>query len=106
MRATILFVFAVLLAIGGVSAQSPTPIGVQAASATAATSTTSVPATADVHSIPDAINLLEQIKAALERLDELPGRRRPAANLRQARLGSCRLSISSLARSCDTGSPC
>jgi len=77
MRATILFVFAVLLAVGGVSAQSPTPIVVQAASATAATSTTSVPATADVHSIPDAINLLEQIKvlakqkAALERLDEL-----------------------------------
>jgi len=74
--------FAVLLAVGGVSAQSPTPIVVQAASATAATSTTSVPATADVHSIPDAINLLEQIKAAndevlakqkaaLERLDEL-----------------------------------
>ncbi len=41
-----------------------------------------MPATADVHSIPDAINLLEQIKAAndevlakqkaaLERLDEL-----------------------------------
>ena len=82
MRATILFVFAVLLAVGGVSAQSPTPIVVQAASATAATSTTSVPVTADVHSIPDAINLLEQIKAAndevlakqkaaLERLDEL-----------------------------------
>jgi len=82
MRATILFVFAVLLAVGGVGAQSPTPIVVQAASAMAATSTTSVPATADVHSIPDAINLLEQIKAAndevlakqkaaLERLDEL-----------------------------------
>ena len=82
MRATILFVFAVLLAVGGVSAQSPTPIVIQATSATAATSTTSVPATTDVHSIPDAINLLEQIeaandevlakqKAALERLDEL-----------------------------------
>ena len=82
MRATILFVFAVLLAVGGVSAQSPTPIVVQAASATAAISTTSAPAAADVHSIPDAIKLLEQIKAAndevlakqkaaLERLDEL-----------------------------------
>jgi hypothetical protein len=82
MRATILSVFAVLLAVGGVSAQSPTPIVVQAASATAATSTTSAPAAADVHSIPDAIKLLEQIKAAndevlakqkaaLERLDEL-----------------------------------
>jgi len=80
MRATILFVFAVLLAVGGVSTQSPTPIVVQAASATAATSTTSVPA-ADVHSIPDAIKLPEQIKAAndealakqkaaLERLDD------------------------------------
>ena len=84
MRATILFVFAVLLAVGGVSAQSPTPIVVQAASATAAKSTTSAPAATatDARSIPDAIKLLEQIKsandevlakqkAALERLDEL-----------------------------------
>jgi hypothetical protein len=82
MRATILFVFAVLLAVGGVSAQSPTPIVVQAASTTAAKSTTSAPAAPDVHSVPDAIKLLEQIKsandevlakqkAALARLDEL-----------------------------------
>ena len=84
MRAKILFVFAVLLASGGASAQSPTPIVVQAASGTTVTSTSSKSATAatDVHSIPDAIKLLEQIKAAnnevlakqkaaLERLDEL-----------------------------------
>jgi len=84
MRATILFIFAVLLAVVGVSAQSPTPIVVQAASATAATSTSSKPAptATDAHSIPDAMKLLEQIKAAndevlakqktaLERLDQL-----------------------------------
>jgi hypothetical protein len=84
MRATIPFIFAALLVTGGVNAQSPTPIVVQAASAIAATSTSSkAAATApDVHSIPDAIKLLEQIKAAndevlakqkaaLERLDEL-----------------------------------
>ena len=82
MRAKILFVFAAFLAVGAVSAQSPKPIVVQAASATTATSTTSAPIAADVHSIPDAIKLLEQIKAAndevlakqkaaLERLDEL-----------------------------------
>ena len=84
MRAKILFVFAVLLAAGGASAQSPTPIVVQAASGTTVTSTSSKSAAAatDVHSIPDAIKLLEQIKAAnnevlakqkaaLERLDEL-----------------------------------
>ncbi|MDP9187447.1 MAG: hypothetical protein M3O72_08855 [Verrucomicrobiota bacterium] len=61
------------------SARNPPP---QLSSATAAISTTSVQAAADVHSIPDAIKLLEQIKAAndevlakqkaaLERLDEL-----------------------------------
>jgi cell shape-determining protein MreC len=74
-----------LLFIAAASAQSPAPIVVQAAnSGTNATSTTSAaaaPAT-DVHSIPDAIKLLEQVKAAndevlakqkaaLERLDEL-----------------------------------
>jgi hypothetical protein len=84
MRVTILFIFAALLATGGVNAQSPTPIVVQAASAIAATSTSSKSAATatDVRSIPDAIKLLEQIKAAndevlakqkaaLERLDEL-----------------------------------
>ena len=54
-----------LLILGIASAQSPTPIIVQAANATAAKSTTtSVAATADVQSIPDAIKLLEKIKAA------------------------------------------
>jgi len=84
MRAKVLFVFALLLASGAVRAQAPTPIVVQAASATAQTSTSSkaVATETDVHSIPDAIKLLEQIKAAndevlakqkaaLERLDEL-----------------------------------
>jgi hypothetical protein len=82
MRAKILFFFSLLLVCAAASAQSPTPIIVQAASATAAKSTTSASAAADVHSIPDAIKLLEQIKAAndevlakqkaaLERLDEL-----------------------------------
>ena len=82
MRAKILFVFPLLLALGAASAQSPAPVIVQAASATAAKSTTTAPAATDVHSIPDAIKLLEQIKAAndevlakqkaaLERLTEL-----------------------------------
>jgi hypothetical protein len=84
MRTKILFVFPLLLALVAVSAQSPTPIVVQAASGTTVTSTSSksVAAAPDVHSIPDAIKLLEQIKAAndevlakqkaaLERLDEL-----------------------------------
>jgi uncharacterized membrane protein len=82
MRAKLLFVFPLLLAFG-VSAQSPTPIVVQAANSTAAAkSTTSAPVAPDVHSIPEAIKLLEQIKAtneevlakqkaALERLGEL-----------------------------------
>ena len=66
MREKILFVFPLFLACGTVSAQSPTPIIVQAASATAATSTSSKSAatTIDVQSIPDALKLLEQIKAA------------------------------------------
>jgi hypothetical protein len=84
MRTRILFVFAVLLVTGGVNApsQSATPIVVQDASASAAKSTTAATAATDVHSIPEAIKLLEQIKAAndevlakqkaaLERLDEL-----------------------------------
>ena len=84
MRATIPFVFAVLLVVVGLKAQSPTPIIVQAASATAATSTSSKPAptATDTQSLPNAIKSLEQIKAAndevlakqkaaLERLAEL-----------------------------------
>ena len=81
MRVTLLIsIFA--LALSAVSAQSPTPIVVQAASATTVKSTTSAPVAADVQSIPDAIKLLEQIKAAndevlakqkaaLQRLEEL-----------------------------------
>ena len=84
MRAKIISIFAVLLITGGVKAQSPAPIVVQAASGTSVTSTPSKAVTTapDVHSIPDAIKLLEQIKAAngevlakqkaaLERLNEL-----------------------------------
>lgn len=83
MRAKILSFFPLLLICVAASAQSPTPIVVQAASGTTVTSTSSkLGPTADVHSIPDAIKLLEQIKAAndevlakqkaaLERLDEL-----------------------------------
>ena len=83
MSSKILFILAVLLVTGGVNAQSPTPIVVQAAnSAATSTSSKSAAAAADVHSIPDAIKLLEQIKAAndevlakqkaaLERLNEL-----------------------------------
>jgi len=84
MRAKIISIVAVLLITGGVKAQSPAPIVVQAASGTTVTSTSSKAVTTapDVHSIPDAIKLLEQIKAAndevlakqkaaLERLNEL-----------------------------------
>ena len=85
MRAKSFFVFTLLLAVGAIRAQSPTPIVVQAVSGTPVTSTSSKPAAAastDDHSIPDAIKLLEQIKAAndevlakqksaLERLTEL-----------------------------------
>ena len=82
MRAKIPF-FSLLVFACAVSAQSPAPIVVQAAnSAATSTSSKSAAAAADVHSIPDAIKLLEQIKAAndevlakqkaaLERLNEL-----------------------------------
>ncbi|HYR21363.1 MAG TPA: hypothetical protein VEP30_00385 [Chthoniobacterales bacterium] len=82
MRAVLLIT---LLFVAVASAQSPTPIVVQAANSTAAATSTSSKAaasTTDVHSIPEAIKLLEQIKAtneevlakqkaALERLGEL-----------------------------------
>jgi cell shape-determining protein MreC len=84
MRAKILLFFPLALAFAAASAQSPTPIVVQAAFGTTVTSTSSKSAApaADVHSIPEAIKLLEQIKAAndevlakqkaaLERLAEL-----------------------------------
>ena len=81
MRAKIPFLLPLLLALVAASAQSPAPVVVQAASAPAATSATAV-SIAAVSSIPDAIKLLEKIKAgndevlakqkaALERLDEL-----------------------------------
>ena len=77
-------VLLIALALGGVAnSQSPAPIIVQPANATAATSTSFKTADlADTQSIPAAIKLLEQIKAgnadvlakqkaALEKLDEL-----------------------------------
>ena len=84
MRTKILcFLFAIVAAFQVASAQSPTPIVVQAATATN-TAAAAKPASAapDVQSLPDAIKLLEQIKAAndevlakqkaaLQRLDEL-----------------------------------
>jgi hypothetical protein len=84
MRARILLLLTALLVAGGLKAQSPTPIVVQAAAGATVTSTSSKPAApvTDVQSVPAAIKLLEQIKAAnddvlakqkaaLERLDEL-----------------------------------
>ena len=80
MRAALLIT---LLFVAVASAQSPAPIVVQAANSTAAAkSATTAPVAPDVHSIPEAIKLLEQIKAAneevlakqkaaLQRLDEL-----------------------------------
>lgn len=81
MRLTKIFCFVAMLAVSAAKAQSPTPIIVQAASALPAAPKTSA-AAATVSSIPDAIKLLEQLKAAndevlakqkaaLERLDEL-----------------------------------
>jgi len=83
MRTKILFFLPFLIAFAAVNGQSPTPIIVQAASATVATSAASkMTGTMDAQSIPAAITLLEQIKAgndevlakqkaALEKLDEL-----------------------------------
>jgi TolA-binding protein len=84
MRARILLLVTALLATASLNAQSPAPIVVQAASGATGTTTSSKPAApvTDVQSIPAAIKLLEQIKAAndevlakqkaaLERLDEL-----------------------------------
>ena len=82
-RARFLFLLSGLIAFGALKAQSPTPIIVQPANTTVAvksTATAAVPT--EVHSISDAIKLLEQIKAgnaevlakqkaALDKLDEL-----------------------------------
>ena len=81
MRATKLFCLILAIAFSAAKAQSPAPIIVQPASAMPARSTSSPPAPA-LSSIPDAIKLLEQLKAAndevlgkqkaaLERLEEL-----------------------------------
>ena len=80
MRAAKFFCFFLLIALSAAKAQSSAPIIVQAASPTTATTTTS--AAPGASSIPEAIQLLEKIKAAnnevlakqkaaLERLDEL-----------------------------------
>jgi hypothetical protein len=81
MRVAKLFCLLVLLSLSATRAQSPAPIIVQAASPAAATSKTAatIPVTS---SVPDAIKLLEQLKAtndevlakqkaALDQLDEL-----------------------------------
>jgi hypothetical protein len=81
MRTAKFFCLLLALAISAAKAQSPAPIIVQPASAIPATSRSSAALTA-VSSVPDAIKLLEQIKAsndevlakqkaALERLEEL-----------------------------------
>jgi D-alanine-D-alanine ligase-like ATP-grasp enzyme len=81
MRTTKVFCLVLAIAFSAAKAQSPAPIIVQPASAIPARSTSSVPVSA-VSSVPDAIKLLEQIKAendevlakqktALERLEEL-----------------------------------
>ena len=83
MRAAKFFCLVLAFALSTASAQTPTPIIVQPVnSGSSATSTSSGPALAAVSSVPDAIKLLEQIKAAndevlakqkaaLEKLDEL-----------------------------------
>ena len=82
MRAKILFLFPVLVVIATVQAQSPAPVIVQPANAAPATATKMVAAGADSQSVPGALKVLEQIKAAnaealakqkaaLEKLDEL-----------------------------------
>ena len=81
MRFPKFFCLLVLFGLGAAKAQSPAPIIVQAASAIPQKSTASAPIAA-ASSVPDAIKLLEQLKAAndevlakqkaaLERLDEL-----------------------------------
>ena|SRR5947209_1301942 len=84
MRREIIFFFALFIAFAITKAQSPTPVVVQAANAAKSTTTAAAAAAApaDVRSIPDAIKLLEKIKAAndevlaeqkaaLEKLEEL-----------------------------------
>ncbi len=81
MRAAKILCLTLVLAFSAVHGQSPTPVIVQAASSNLPTSTPAAPIP-PVSSVPDAIALLEKIKAAndevlakqkaaLERLDEL-----------------------------------
>ena len=81
MNRTIFLLFFVFLGFGAINAQSPAPIIVQAASAAPVASKPSAPAAA-ITTVPDAIKMLEQVKAAndevlakqkaaLERLEEL-----------------------------------
>lgn len=84
MRPKFFLFFPLVLAMAAINAQSPAPVIVQPANVPAATSTTSktVASAPEAQSIPAAIKLLEQIKAAnaevlakqktaLEKLDEL-----------------------------------
>jgi hypothetical protein len=82
MRFLKIFALVMIVAFSAARAQSPAPIIVQAASSAPAASTSPASVTAAVSSLPDAIILLEQVKAAndevlakqkaaLERLDEL-----------------------------------
>jgi hypothetical protein len=82
MRIKIVLLLPFLIAIAAVSAQSPAPIIVQPANAAPLTSSKTTATAAETQSIPGAIKLLEQIKAAnaevlakqkaaLEKLDEL-----------------------------------
>ncbi len=82
MRLPKIFWLLALFALSTAKAQSPAPIIVQAASAVPAASKASAPTGVAASSFPEAIKMLEQIKAAndevlakqkaaLERLDEL-----------------------------------
>ena len=83
MRIKPFFLFLFLIAIVAVNAQSPAPVIVQPANAAATSTSSKATATsAETQSIPGAIRLLEQAKAAnaevlakqkaaLEKLDEL-----------------------------------
>jgi hypothetical protein len=81
MRGTRILCLIALIGLSAAKGQAPTPIIVPAASAIPAKTASSV-AIAAVSSVPEAINMLEQVKAgndevlakqkaALERLDEL-----------------------------------
>lgn len=82
-RVKFYFFFSLLLSVGMINAQSPAPVIVQPANVPAAAATAKTAAiVSDAQSIPAAMKLLEQIKAAnnevlakqkaaLEKLDQL-----------------------------------